>query len=64
MVTLTMILGSAACRFKEKVGRMFRLHREMDSEMFEDFFRTMSKMNTCIEATCDDINAEVKCFEI
>ena len=40
------------------------LHRKMDAKMFEDFFRTLNEMNASIEATCNDINAEIKRLEI
>ena len=63
MVTLTMILGSTVRQFKEKVEMALKLHRKMDAEMFEDFFRTLSERNTSIEATCTDINDEVKRLE-
>jgi len=63
MVTLTMILGSTVRQFKEKVETTLRLHSKMDGNMFEDFFRTIKEMNTSIEATCSDIEAEVKRLE-
>lgn len=63
MVTLTMILGSTVRQFKEKIEMVLKLHRKMDAEMFEDFFRTISEMNISIDATCNDINAEVKRLE-
>jgi len=63
MVTLTMILGSTVRQFKEKVEMALQFHRKMDAEMFEDFFRTINEMNTSIDATCNDINAEVKRLE-
>ncbi|WP_457570803.1 hypothetical protein [Desulfovulcanus sp.] len=63
MVTLTMILGSTVRQFKEKVEMALTLHRKMDAEMFEYFFRTISEMNISIEATCNDINTEVKRLE-
>ena len=63
MVTLTMILGSTVRQFKEKVEMALKLHRKMDAKMFEDFFRTISEMNASIEATCNDINVEIKRLE-
>jgi len=63
MVTLTMILGSTVRQFKEKVEMALNLHRKMDAGMFEDFFRTLSEMITSIEATCNNIDAEVKRLE-
>jgi len=64
MVTLTMILSSTVRQFKEKVEMALELHRKMDAKMFEDFFRTLNEMNASIEATCNDINAEIKRLEI
>lgn len=63
MVTLTMILGSTVRQFKEKVETTLNLHRKMDGDMFEDFFKTIAEMNTSIDATCRDIDAEVKQLE-
>lgn len=63
MVTLTMILGSTVRQFKEKIEMSLQFHRQMDAEMFEDFFRTIQEMNASIEATCNDISAEVKRLE-
>jgi hypothetical protein len=63
LVTPTMILGSSVRQFREKVEMVFRVHRQMNGAMFEDFFRTMSQMNESIEATCRDIDAEVKRLE-
>ena len=63
MVTLTMILGSTVRQFKEKVEMALKFHRKMDAEMFEDLFRTFNEMNASIEATCKDINAEIKRLE-
>lgn len=63
MVTLTMILGSTVRQFKEKVEMALKLHRKMDADMFEDFFHTLNEMNNSIEATCNDINAEIKRLE-
>jgi len=64
MVTLTMILGSTVRQFKEKVEMALKLHREMDVDMFEDFFRSLNEMNNSIEGTCSDIDAELKRFEL
>ena len=44
MVTLTMILGSTVRQFKEKVEMALRLHRKMDADMFNDFFRSIGEM--------------------
>lgn len=63
MVTLTMILGSTVRQFKEKVEMALTLHRKMDADMFDDFFKSLGEMNTSIEATCNDINTEVKRLE-
>ncbi len=63
MVTLTMNLGSTVRQFKEKVEMALQLHRKMDAEMFDDFFHTIQEMNNSIEATCNDISAEVKRLE-
>jgi hypothetical protein len=63
IVTLTMILGSTVLDFKEKVEMALNFHRKMDADMFDDFFQTIAKMNTSIEATCKDIDAEVKRLE-
>ncbi len=63
MVTHTMILGSTVRQFKEKVEMALNLHREMDADMFDDFFQTIGEMNTSIEVTCKDIDAEVKRLE-
>ena len=63
MVTLTMILGSTVRQFKEKVEMVLQHHRKMDANMFGDFFRTISEMNTSIEATCKNIDAEVRHLE-
>lgn len=63
MVTLTMILGSSVRQFKEKVEMALELHRKMDADMFEDFFRTLDEMKASIEATCSDIKAEVNRLE-
>ena len=64
MVTLTMMLGSTVRQFKEKVEMSLNLHRKMNADMFTDFFRTIGEMNISIEATCKDIDAEVKRLEI
>ena len=63
MVTLTMILGSTVRQFKEKVEMALQHHRKMDANMFGDFFRAISEMNTSIEATCKNIDAEVRRLE-
>jgi hypothetical protein len=63
LVTLTMILGSTVRQFKDKVEMTLRLHRKMDANMFEDFFRALGEMNASIEATCCDIAAEIKSLE-
>lgn len=63
LVTPTMVLGSTVRQFKEKVEMALRLHRQMDANMFEDFFRTLSQMNTSIAATCNDIESELKRLE-
>jgi hypothetical protein len=60
LVTPTMVLGSTVRQFKEKVEMALRLHRQMDGNMFEDFFRTLSEMNASIGATCKDIEAELR----
>ena len=64
MVAHTMILGSSVRQFMEKVEMALELHRKMDASMFEDFFRTLDEMNTSMEATCNDINAEIVRLEI
>lgn len=63
MVTLTMILGSTVRHFKEKVELALTLHRKMDADMFDEFFRTLGEMISSIEATCNDIDAGVKRLE-
>ena len=63
MVTLTMILGSTVRQFKEKVEMALNFHRKMNADMFDDFFRAIGEMNTSIEATCKDIDTEVKRIE-
>ncbi len=63
LVTPTMVLSSTVRQFKEKVGMALRLHRQMDGNMFEEFFRTLSEMNASIGATCKDIEAELKRLE-
>ena len=63
MVTLTMILGSTVRQFKEKEEIALNLHRKMDANKFEDFFRNIGEMNDSIEATVGDIDAEVKRLE-
>lgn len=63
MVIMTMILGSTVRQFKEKVETTLSLHRTMDGDKFEDFFRTIEEMNTSIKATCSDIETEVKRLE-
>ncbi|MHB1677827.1 MAG: hypothetical protein ACYCSS_09875 [Sulfuriferula sp.] len=63
MVTLTMILSSTVRKFKEKIEMALNLHRQMDADMFGDFFHTLNDMNISIEATCNDIDAEVKRLE-
>jgi hypothetical protein len=63
MVTLIMILGATVRQFKRKVEMALEFHRKMDANMFEDFFRTIGEMNSSIEATVGDIDAEVKRIE-
>lgn len=58
-----MVLGATVRQFKEKVEMALRLHREMNSDNFEDFFATLAAMKTSVEATCSDIEAEVKRLE-
>lgn len=63
LITPTMVLGATVRQFKEKVEMALRLHREMDGDMFKDFFATLAAMNTSVETTCRDIEAEVKRLE-
>jgi Zn-dependent alcohol dehydrogenase len=56
LVTLTMILGSTVRQCKGKVEMVLRVHRQMDGEMFADFFDTISR-------TVDDIQAAVTKLE-
>jgi hypothetical protein len=60
LVTLTMVLGATVRQFKEKVEMALRLYRQMDGDMYRDFFETLSAMNKSIEATYGEIEAEVK----
>lgn len=64
LVTHTMVLGSSVRKFMEKVEMALELHRKMDASMFEDFFRTINEINVSMEATCNDINAEIKRLKI
>lgn len=59
LVTLTMILCSAVRQFREKTEMALRLHRQMDANMFEEFFRTLAQMNESVKATCKDISEKV-----
>lgn len=59
VVTLAMILGATVRQFKENVEMALRVHRKMDANAFDDFFRTLNEMNTSIELTCADISNEV-----
>jgi hypothetical protein len=63
LVTPTMVLGSTVRQFKEKVEMALKLYRQMDGNMFEDFFRTLSEMNASIGATCKDIETELTRLE-
>lgn len=60
LVTLTMILGSTVRQFKEKTEMALRLHKQMDATMFEDFFRTLARMNESVKATSKDISEKVQ----
>ena len=55
-----MVLSATVRQFREKVEMVFRVHRNMDSPAFEDFFRVVSEMNDSLKATCDDIAMEVQ----
>jgi hypothetical protein len=59
LVTFTMILSATVRQFREKVEMAFRLHREMDAAMFDDFFATLKQMNESLQATCKDITEQV-----
>jgi len=63
LVTHTMVLGATVRQFKEKVSMALRLHRQMNAEMFEDFFRTTTELTASIDATCDEIAIELKHLE-
>ena len=60
LVTLTMILASSVYQFKEKVAMALRLHRQMDANAFDDFFRTLNEMTESVNATCADIAKEAE----
>lgn len=60
LVTLTMILGSTVRQFREKVETALRLHRQMDANMFEDFFGSLISMNESVRQTCQDISEKVR----
>ena len=63
LVTPTMALGATVRQFKEKTEMGIRHHRQMDAAMFDDFFRSISEMNTSLEETCKDIQSEIKNLE-
>jgi hypothetical protein len=62
LVTLTIILGFTVRQFREKTEMALRLHRQMDTAMFEDFFRTMTQLNESVRATCKDISEKVQAY--
>ncbi len=62
LVTPMMILGATVRQYRSKVEQVLRVHRTMDAENFEDFFRTLEEMKASLEATCADIDADVKCL--
>lgn len=59
LVTATMILESIVRQFLEKTEMALRLSRQMDANMFDDFFLTTSELNSSIDATCRDIEKEI-----
>lgn len=63
LVTPTMVLEATVRQFKEKTEMALRLHRQMDASMFDDFFGTVMEMSASLEATCRDLEAEVKRLE-
>ena len=59
LVSLTMMVGSTIRQFREHVELVLEVHRKMDAEQFSDFFNNITKMQTSMKATCEDIQIEV-----
>jgi len=60
LITHAMVLGSTIRQFRQTVDMAVQLHRSMDSEAFEELFKTLREINESLKLTCADIEAAVQ----
>lgn len=55
LISLTSMVRSAFRQFRIKVDMAFDTHRQMDTSMFDDFFKTMESIKISMDRTIDDM---------
>jgi hypothetical protein len=63
LVTNTMNLGATVRQFEYEVKMALERHKQMDANMFANFFKRLTEMNTAMETICNSFSVEAKRLE-